>query len=73
LIFTIYNDKRYDNHNQTRYEYFIEEYNNFIEIIKQKDIALVYLRLIRDKAIKKSYSKTKKKLIKVIENYAKSK
>ena len=72
-LFIIYSFRKYENHNQTRYEYFIEEYDNFIKIIKQKDIALVYLRLIRDKAIKKSYSKTKKKLIKVIENYAKSK
>ena len=72
-LFTIYSFRKYENHNQTRYEYFIKEYDNFIKIIKQKDIALVYLRLIRDKAIKKSYSKTKKKLIRVIENYAKSK
>lgn len=72
-LFIIYSFRKYENHNQTRYEYFIEEYDNFIKIIKQKDIALAYLRLIRDKAIKKSYSKTKKKLIKVIENYAKSK
>ena len=72
-LFTIYSFRKYENHNQTRYEYFIEEYDNLIKIIKQKDIALVYLRLIRDKAIKKSYSKIKKKLIKVIENYAKSK
>ena len=72
-LFIIYSFRKYENHNQTRYEYFIEEYDNFIKIIKQKYISLVYLRLIIDNAIKKSYSKTKKKLIKVIENYAKSK
>ena len=72
-LFIIYSFRKYENHNQTRYEYFIKEYDNFIKIIKQKDIALAYLRLIRDKALKKSCAKTKKKLIKVIENYAKSK
>ena len=72
-LFVIYNFKKYENNNQTNYEYFIEEYYNFIKILEQKDIALSQLKLIRNKIIKKSYSKMKNKLLKEIEAYAKSK
>ena len=72
-LFVIYNFKKYENNNQTNYEYFIEEYYNFIKILEQKDIALSYLKLIRNKIIKKSYSKMKNKLLKEIEAYAKGK
>ena len=70
-LFTIYSFKNYQNHNETRYEYFIAEYNNLFDKLINKNICLSYLNLIRDKTIKKSYVKIKKKLTKEIENYAK--
>ena len=70
-LFTIYSFKNYQNLNETRYEYFIAEYNNLFDKLINKNICLSYLNLIRDKTIKKSYVKIKKKLTKEIENYAK--
>lgn len=72
-LFAIYNDKTYDNFSENRYEFFIKEYEHLFENIQQKDIGLSYLLLIRNKIIKKSYLKIKKKLTKEIEDYAKSK
>lgn len=70
-LFAIYSFKNYQNHNETRYEYFIAEYNNLFDKLANKNICLSYLNLIRNKIIKKSYVKIKKKLTKEIENYAK--
>lgn len=72
-LFTIYCFKKYSNLKENRYEYFITEYNNLFNIIENKCIALSFLKLIRNKEIKKFYIKLKKNLIKEVEIYAKSK
>ena len=70
-LFTIFIFKQYPEVNENRYEYFIKEYNYLFNLLAKKDICVSYLKLIRDKIIKKSYATMKKKLIKEIENYAK--
>lgn len=72
-LFTIFIFKQYPEANENRYEYFIKEYNYLFNLLTKKDICVSYLKLIRDKIIKKSYATMKKKLIKEIENYAKGK
>lgn len=69
-LFAIYNFKGYQDFEMTNYEYFISEYFNLLEFLEIKHKYKYLVKAIRNKIIKKSYVKLKKKLMKEMEHYA---